>query len=177
MGALTLAGHETTANTLTWLLWELSKHPQFQDRLREEIRDKREEINLKDIGAVAGSRDFSMDDLESMPFLQAVLKAGSIDDGEGIDQELIVIIQEVLRFHPIVYHLMRAAKKDDVIPLSEPITTSNGEVVDHVSVAKDQTILVSICAYNRLAGSLYSGVFVVVYVHVTQHQENLGRRR
>lgn len=149
MGALTLAGHETTANTLTWLLWELSKHPQFQDRLREEIRDKREEINSRDIGAVASSRDFSMDDLESMPFLQAALKAGFIDDGEGTDWELIVTTQEVLRFHPIVYHLMRAAKKDDVIPLSEPITTSNGEVVDHVSVAKDQTILVSICAYNR----------------------------
>lgn len=149
MGALTLAGHETTANTLTWLLWELSKHPLFQDRLREEIRDKREEINARDIGAVAGSRDFSMDDLESMPFLQAVLKASIIDDGEGIDWELIVVMQEVLRFHPIVYHLMRAAKKDDVIPLAEPITTSSGEVVDHVSVAKDQTILVSICAYNR----------------------------
>lgn len=63
-----MAGHETTANTLTWLLWELSKTPELQDRLRHEIREKRAELNE------AGAEDFTMDDLESMPFLQALLK-------------------------------------------------------------------------------------------------------
>ena len=69
MGALTFAGHETTANTLSWMLWELAKHPEFQDMLRIEIREKRAEI------AVEGSHvDFSVDDLENMPFLQALIK-------------------------------------------------------------------------------------------------------
>ena len=31
MATLTLAGHETTASTITWLLWELAKHPEYQD--------------------------------------------------------------------------------------------------------------------------------------------------
>lgn len=74
MAALTFAGHETTANTLSWLLWELSKHPEFQDMLREEIRDKREEISSRDVGDEKVKRDFSIEDLESMPFLQALLK-------------------------------------------------------------------------------------------------------
>lgn len=70
MGTLTLAGHETTANTITWLLWELAKHPHFQDQLREEIKQKREEIVARD----GEGADFRMEDLESMPFLQALLK-------------------------------------------------------------------------------------------------------
>ena len=70
MSALTIAGHETTANTLTWLLWELSKEPKYQVQLREEIRQKREEILQKSGPGV----DFRMEDLESMPFLQALLK-------------------------------------------------------------------------------------------------------
>lgn len=71
MGALTFAGHETTASTLTWLLWELAKHPEFQDKLRTEIQEKREEISL-----LADQAEFSVDDLEDMPFLQALLKVG-----------------------------------------------------------------------------------------------------
>lgn len=69
MATLTLAGHETTANTITWLLWELAKHPDFQDKLRGEIAQKRAEI------AARGGFDFTMDDLESMTYLQAALKA------------------------------------------------------------------------------------------------------
>lgn len=69
MGALTFAGHETTANTLTWMLWELAKHPEYQDMLRAEIQEKRAEIS-----AEGSHLDFSVDDLESMPFLQALIK-------------------------------------------------------------------------------------------------------
>ena len=72
IGALTLAGHETTANTLTWMLWELANHPDFQETLREEIREKRKEIALRESGA-----DFSIEDLEGMQFLQAVIKVCS----------------------------------------------------------------------------------------------------
>ena len=73
MSGLTIAGHETTANTLTWLLWELSKNTQLQDLLREEIRLKRQEIARKNGDRV----DLNMEDLESMPFLQALLKAST----------------------------------------------------------------------------------------------------
>ncbi len=70
MSGLTIAGHETTANTITWLLWELAKLPSLQDQLRQEIKDKREQIAQKNSPGI----DFSMEDLEGMPFLQALLK-------------------------------------------------------------------------------------------------------
>lgn len=72
MAALTLAGHETTANTIAWLLWELAKHPEYQQKLRDEIALKRAEINAR------GDVDFTMDDLESMEYLQAALKVSGL---------------------------------------------------------------------------------------------------
>lgn len=125
IAALTLAGHETTANTITWLLWELSKYPEYQEKMRTEIRQKRAEI------AARGGVDFTMEDLESMVYLQAALK-------------------ETLRYHPIVYHLTRDAAKDDVLPLSNPIVTATGETISEIPIAAGQVIQVSICAYNRL---------------------------
>ncbi len=74
MAALTIAGHETTANTITWLLWELAKNPHYQERLREEIKEKRKEVYYRGGEGV----DFTLEDLESMPFLQAVLKVSSL---------------------------------------------------------------------------------------------------
>ncbi len=54
-----------------------------------------------------------------------------------------------MRFHPIVYHLTRVAGKDDILPLSEPLTTRFGDVVDEIPITKGQTVMISICAYNR----------------------------
>ena len=36
---LMMAGHETTANALTWTLFLLGKHPEAQDRLHDEVAD------------------------------------------------------------------------------------------------------------------------------------------
>ena len=66
---------ETTANVLTWALWELANHPAIQAILREEIRAAR---------ARAGS-DLSAIDLDAMPYSIAVIKARSRDTGwEGV---------------------------------------------------------------------------------------------
>ena len=69
MSTLTLAGHETTANTLTWYLWELAKRPAFQDALREEVRAMRHKITAR-----GSEADLTIDDLDSMPLLQAGMK-------------------------------------------------------------------------------------------------------
>ena len=68
MSAITLAGHETTAHVLTWILYELARHPEAQETLRREISQKRGEINAR------GEKDFEMEDLESMEYLQAIIK-------------------------------------------------------------------------------------------------------
>ena len=140
MAALTLAGHETTANTVTWCLYELANHPDYQEKLREEIVQKRAEVNTR------GDQDFSMEDLEAMEYLQAAIKVRAC---ESKPSHCSHQIQETLRFHPIVYHLLREAGKDDIIPLSQPITTAKGNVLTDIPVAKGQHIMVNVAAYNR----------------------------
>lgn len=63
-----VAGHETTAATLTWIAYELSRHPEFQARVREEIKQTREQA------ARRGDADFSVADLDSMKCLLALIK-------------------------------------------------------------------------------------------------------
>lgn len=62
--------------------------------------------------------------------------------------------QEGLRYHPVVPHAQRIADKDDVIPLSRPITTESGEVLTEIAVPKGTRIVASIAAYNRSAVQL-----------------------
>ncbi|THG97108.1 hypothetical protein EW026_g4830 [Hermanssonia centrifuga] len=125
MAVLILAGHETTASTSTWFLWELAKHPEFQDKLREEVMAVRSQISAR------GDSELTIEDLDGMVYLPAAMK-------------------ETLRFHPIVYHLGREAAKDDVIPLSKPVYGKSGEMISEIPVTAGQNIMISICAYNRL---------------------------
>lgn len=45
---------------------------------------------------------------------------------------------------------MRTAGRDDVLPLAFPIVTKDGETLTELPIQKGQSILVSVCAYNRL---------------------------
>ena len=68
MATLVLAGHITTATTLTWLLYELSQHKDYQVKMREEIVQAR--VRLRE----RGLDDFGMEELEDMPLVSAALK-------------------------------------------------------------------------------------------------------
>ena len=61
---------------------------------------------------------------------------------------MVDVLQETLRLHPIVYNLWRVAGRDDVIPLSAPLTLPNGDVTDRVAVAEGQEVLVPIDFMN-----------------------------
>lgn len=145
---LLLAGHDTTAISITWLLWELAKHPGYQVTIREELAVAR-------TGATArGDNDLSIADLEGLTMLQAVMKV--IDPRFLLslhnDSELTRLrsgLQEAMRLHPIVWALTRTAGRDDVIPLAYPITTKSGEQISAIPVSEGQNIQLSICAYNR----------------------------
>lgn len=63
-----LAGHETTASSMNWVLMELAKNPDYQSQVREEITRLRTEVVAR------GDEDFSMTDLERMPLLTAAIK-------------------------------------------------------------------------------------------------------
>ncbi|KAL0955433.1 hypothetical protein HGRIS_001678 [Hohenbuehelia grisea] len=152
MRTLMLAGHETTASTLSWALLELSKNQEVQRRLRAEIWEKEEEI---------GGRELRPADVDSMPYLNAVLK-------------------ETLRFHPVSPLNHRMSGRDDVLPLSKPIMGTNGEEIHKLPIPKGMRLVLSIAAYNRnkdvfgedadvfnpdrwLSGDLTSSVNVGVY--------------
>lgn len=59
---LLLAGHETTANALTWTWYELGRHPEVLARLTAELRE------------VVGDRPVTADDLPNLPYNLAVLE-------------------------------------------------------------------------------------------------------
>ncbi|KAF5388796.1 hypothetical protein D9757_005650 [Collybiopsis confluens] len=77
-----------------------------------------------------GNRQFTVADFESMPYMTAVLK-------------------ESMRIHPALYQNYRQAARDEVLPLSSPITTSNGEKITELPIAKGTKLVLSIASYNR----------------------------
>ncbi|KAI0701013.1 cytochrome P450 [Cerioporus squamosus] len=124
MRTIMLAGQETTSNTLSWALLELAKQPHIQTRLRAEVHAMERTIRER------GDADFTVADFEAMPYLQAVLK-------------------EILRFYPAVPHLFRQSLRDDVLPLSKPVTTRSGNVVTEIPIRAGLRVILSVCAYNR----------------------------
>ncbi|KAI0666538.1 PAH-inducible cytochrome P450 monooxygenase PC-PAH 4 [Trametes maxima] len=125
MFTLTLAGHETTSVALTFLLYELARHPEYQTRLRRDVREAHARVNAR------GDADFTVEDLDGIP-------------------SLVNAIKETLRMHPNAALLPRVATKDDVIPLAYPIVTTTGEVVSEIPVSKGHVIVASFATYQRL---------------------------
>ncbi|KAF9453706.1 cytochrome P450 [Macrolepiota fuliginosa MF-IS2] len=72
----------------------------------------------------------NMDELNALPYLDA-------------------IVRETLRIHSPVPSTMRAAIKDDVIPVGTPFVDETGRVRDSIPVQKGQTLLIPILAINR----------------------------
>ncbi len=71
MATLTLAGHDTTANTLTWLFWELAKVPEYQEKMRAEVAEFRKAVVDR------GDEDFNIDDLNAMKYCLAAIRVRS----------------------------------------------------------------------------------------------------
>ena len=75
-------GHETSTVTLTWAILLLSKHPEFQERAREEIRS-----------VLNGEKQITSDHLQNMKFLDNCIK-------------------ETMRLYPVAVQVSRQAKED-----------------------------------------------------------------
>jgi cytochrome P450 len=82
---LLLAGHETTANALTWTWYELGRNPGVLALLDEELR--------RVVGPPGRDRPVTVEDLPSLPYNLAVL-------------------EEAMRLHPPAYVTGREALRD-----------------------------------------------------------------
>ncbi|THU75383.1 cytochrome P450, partial [Dendrothele bispora CBS 962.96] len=125
MATIILAGHETTASTMTWMLYELARHPEDQRRVREEIQDLRKRKR-----EARQDEEFNSNDYDSMKFFN-------------------VVIKETLRLYPIVITLFRYTDRDDVIPLEEPVVSASGEKLKEIPVGKGQRVHINIMGYNK----------------------------
>ncbi len=97
----------------------------MQTKLRQEIYDMESAVRAR-----GPNNPLSQNDVEQMPYLQAVIK-------------------ETLRIHPALTHVFRGASRDDILPLSKPITTKSGNVLEAVHIPKGTRIVMSIAGYNR----------------------------
>ncbi|XP_058148522.1 cytochrome P450 4F2-like [Dasypus novemcinctus] len=81
-------GHDTTASGLSWVLYNLAKYPEYQERCRQEVQEL-----LRD----RGSEEIEWDDLAHLPFLTMCIK-------------------ESLRLHPPVTTISRCCTQDIALP-------------------------------------------------------------
>ncbi|XP_047705713.1 cytochrome P450 4F3 isoform X1 [Prionailurus viverrinus] len=81
-------GHDTTASGLSWVLYNLAKHPEYQERCRQEVQELLKDREPKEI---------EWDDLAQLPFLTMCIK-------------------ESLRLHPPVTVVSRCCTQDVVLP-------------------------------------------------------------
>lgn len=87
-----IAGHDTTAHTLSWLLYEVSKRPDIEEKVIAEVKSVFGDLCLQ---------EFVMPDSEKLRQLQYCE----------------MVIDEVLRLHPIAATgSMRVTTKDDTLP-------------------------------------------------------------
>ncbi|KAK7014458.1 hypothetical protein VNI00_019352 [Paramarasmius palmivorus] len=113
--------HMTEEEVLAqWALIELAKQPEKQERLRKELL------------SVSGGADPTWDQLMGLdyPYLDAV-------------------VHETLRMHPPLGETARVATEDDILPLSAPFTTADGQVVNSIAVTKGTTVSAPIRCINR----------------------------
>ncbi|GAB1300881.1 Leukotriene-B4 omega-hydroxylase 3 [Apodemus speciosus] len=81
-------GHDTTASGLSWILYNLARHPEYQERCRQEVRELLRGREPEEI---------EWDDLAQLPFLTMCIK-------------------ESLRLHPPVPVISRCCSQDVALP-------------------------------------------------------------
>ena len=110
-----------TNSPAQWALIELSRKPETQARLREELKEQ------------FPASDPSWEQLTN---------------GAGLHY-LDAVVHEILRMHAPLASTTRVAAKDDVIPLANPIVTKSGQSISAIPVRKGQEVQCSIASYNR----------------------------
>ncbi|KAJ3873030.1 cytochrome P450 [Lentinula edodes] len=118
---LIFAAMDTTSSAMARLLHLLSRHPEAQKKLRQELIEAK---RVKD------GQDFSYEELTALPYLDAVCR-------------------ETLRLYTPASAVTRRARQDAIIPLLKPIIGLDGTEIHEVAVPNDTAIIVSLSNSNR----------------------------
>ncbi|KAG6867420.1 hypothetical protein C0993_002994 [Termitomyces sp. T159_Od127] len=129
-----ISGFETTTTVVGFAVWELSRHPDKQARLREELLVVKNKPGDKDL-------------YERLPYLDAILKETSV----------VCFVQETvtfkancsLRLYPALPYMERVATKDDTLPLSQVVPLSDGRMAHTLSIEAGQTVVIPIISIHR----------------------------
>ncbi|WVQ78508.1 hypothetical protein IAT38_000594 [Cryptococcus sp. DSM 104549] len=99
----------------------------------------------------AGTISFGLYDLARHPDIQSRLRSEILECGDNLPYEQIdelpyldAVVKEIMRINPSLPGTIRQAQKDDIIPLAESITLTDGRVVNEIKIRKGQLIHVPI---------------------------------
>ncbi|TEB18987.1 cytochrome P450 [Coprinellus micaceus] len=120
VSTLTFAAMDTTSNALSRILYLLSEHPEVQERLRGEVTQ----------AYTHHGGDMDYETLNALPYLDAVCR-------------------ESLRVYTPAPFVTRQARKDAVVPLATPITTTEGREINELFVPKDTLLFIALGNCNR----------------------------
>ncbi|KAH9929175.1 cytochrome P450 [Fomitopsis serialis] len=120
MATFIFAGMDTTSNALARTLDLLSKHPDVQNKLREEVLEA-----VREHGP-----EIPYDVLVELPYMDAICR-------------------ETLRLYAPVPYLIRKTREDIVMPLSAPIRGVDGTLINEVPVPEGTVVHIGILASNR----------------------------
>ncbi|KAH7878863.1 cytochrome P450 [Lentinula edodes] len=121
MTSLLFAATDTTSSALSRLVSLLSKHPDIQEKLRQEVTEARRNNN---------GEDLSYHEVNSLPYLDAVCR-------------------ESLRLYAPVTSMSRYTLQDAVVPLSKPIIGVDGTEIREISVPRGTQVVISMYNANR----------------------------
>ncbi|EDL40279.1 mCG23712, isoform CRA_b, partial [Mus musculus] len=113
-------GHDTTTSALSWILYNLARHPEYQERCRQEVQEL-----LRD----RDSEEIEWDDLAQLPFLTMCIK-------------------ESLRLHPPVLLISRCCTQDILLPDGRAIPKGNICVISIFGVHHNPSVWPDPEVYN-----------------------------
>ena len=90
----------------------------------------------------------TMEELNELPFLDNV-------------------VREILRLHPPVFLMNREARRNDVIPVSEPFVDANGKLQHGIEVRPGNRIFIGIAALQKSKEIWGEDALEFKYVHCT----------
>ncbi|OXG44848.1 cytochrome P450 [Cryptococcus neoformans Bt120] len=100
---------------------------------------------------ISGTISFGLYDLARHPDVQSRLRAEIFECGDNLPFDQIdelpyldAVVKEIMRINPSLPGTVRQAQKDDIIPLAEPVTLTNGKVVTDIHIQKGQLVHVPI---------------------------------